>query len=125
LFAGRIEVTPERLLEGKLESDAVRKIFVLGLATVDRLADFDVPSIESGVRRIADVLGIKLRDLVRPYYVAVSGSPQSLPLFDSMELLGRDLVRERLRFALERLGGATNAENDAWKKLLDAEPAAI
>jgi hypothetical protein len=35
-----------------------------------------------------------------------------------MALLGRDLVRERLRVALERLGGATNAESEAWRKLL-------
>jgi hypothetical protein len=43
-----------------------------------------------------------------------------------MELLGRDLVRERFRIALEKLGGASNAESEKWKKLLDAtEPAAV
>jgi hypothetical protein len=35
-----------------------------------------------------------------------------------MVLLGRDLVRERLRVALETLGGATKAETEAWRKLL-------
>jgi hypothetical protein len=37
-----------------------------------------------------------------------------------MELLGRDLVRERFRVALEKLGGVKNAEAEQWKKLLDA-----
>ena len=35
-----------------------------------------------------------------------------------MMLLGRDLVRERLRFALEALGGASSAEREAWAKAL-------
>jgi glutamyl-tRNA synthetase len=123
LFAGRLEVTADQLREGKLDSDAVRKVLVLALLSLDRLPDWDIASIEGAVRRIAEALGAKLRDAVRPLYVAVTGSAQSLPLFDSMELLGRDLVRERLRVALERLGGATNAEHEAWKKLLDAERA--
>jgi len=65
-----------------------------------------------------------VRDVVRPFYVAITGSAQSLPLYDSMLLLGRDLVRERLRVALDRLGGATNAETEAWKKQLESGAAA-
>ena len=45
--------------------------------------------------------GKKMRDVARPFYVAITGSPTSIPLYDSMELLGRDVVRERLRNALE------------------------
>jgi glutamyl-tRNA synthetase len=121
LFAGRMDVTAEQLLEGKLDAGTVRKTLALGLASFDRLPDWEVAPIDAAVRRIAEALGAKLRDVVRPFYVAIAGSAHSLPLFDSMELLGRDLVRERLRFALEKLGGATNAENEAWKKLLDSE----
>ena len=40
---------------------------------------------------------------MRPFYVAIAGSPTALPLFDSMVLLGRDLTRERLRRALATL----------------------
>ena len=71
---------------------------------------------ESAVRGVGDALGLKLRDAVRPFYIAIAGSAQSLPLFDAMGLLGRDLVRERCRVALERLGGATSAETESWKK---------
>jgi glutamyl-tRNA synthetase len=56
------------------------------------------------LKRIAEALGKKTRDVARPFYVAVTGSPTSIPLFDSMDLLGRDLVRERLRNALTLLG---------------------
>jgi glutamyl-tRNA synthetase len=51
-------------------------------------------------------------------YVAITGSPTSIPLYDSMELLGRDLVRERLRNALDLAGAPTNREQDEWKAKL-------
>jgi glutamyl-tRNA synthetase len=111
LFAGRIEVTPSALLEGKLERDAVRRAFVLAQAGFDALPAWETPGVERVVRAVAEALGAKLRDVVRPFYVAMTGSP----LFDSMVLLGRDLVRERLRVALLALGGASKAELEAWR----------
>ena len=42
---------------------------------------------------------IKLRNLLAPMFIAVSGSSRSLPLFDSMSILGRSVVRQRLKQA--------------------------
>jgi glutamyl-tRNA synthetase len=117
-FAGRLAIGADAYAGGKLDTDAMRKLFVLVLASFDALPDWELASIEGAVRRVVEISGAKLRDAVRPLYVAVTGSPQSVPLFDSMALLGRDLVRERLRVALETLDGATNAESTAWRKLL-------
>jgi glutamyl-tRNA synthetase len=124
LFAGRLDVTPGQLRAGKLDDEALRKAFALALAIFDGLPEWEFEPIAAGVTRIAGILGSKVRDVVRPFYVAVTGSPQSLPLYDSMVLIGRDLVRERLRVALELLGGATNAESEAWKKLLGPDATA-
>jgi glutamyl-tRNA synthetase len=121
LFAGRLEITAEQLRVGKLDDESLRKAFVLALALFDALPEWEFDTIAPAVTRIAEIVGAKARDVVRPFYVAVTGSPQSLPLYDSMVLLGRDLVRERLRVALERLGGATSAETERWKKLLEAD----
>jgi glutamyl-tRNA synthetase len=124
LFAGRLDVTPEQLRVGKLGDDTLRKTFARALARFDALPDWELEAIGAAVSRLGDTVGVKVRDVVRPLYVAISGSPQSLPLYDSMLLLGRDLVRERLRVALECLGGATKAETEAWKKLLGEGEAA-
>ena len=121
-FAGRLDVTAATFEGGKLDSVAVRKLFVLALAAFDALGSWELHEIEGAVRRVVEVAGLKLRDAVRPLYVAVTGHPQSVPLFDSMALLGRDLVRERLRVALDVLGGATKAETEEWRKaLVEAE----
>ncbi len=122
LFAGRLDVGAEVLRGGKLDDETLRKAFVLALALFDALPDWNAEAVQAVVRKLADILAVKLRDLVRPFYIATTGSAQSIPLFESMELLGRDLVRERFRVALERVGGATNAENERWKKLLAPEP---
>ena len=115
-FAGRIDVDVAKLQEGKLDNVTLRRAFVTAAALFDAQAEWTVSAIESSIRRVAEVLDVKLRDVVRPFYVAITGSAQSVPLFDSMQILGRDLVRERLRIALERLGGATSKEQEAWKK---------
>jgi glutamyl-tRNA synthetase len=46
---------------------------------------------------------VRFRDVVRAYYVAVTGSPTSVPLFDAMEILGKNESLRRLETALERL----------------------
>lgn len=56
-------------------------------------------AIEVAIRGLDDVLGMKLRKYVPVLYVATQGSPQGLPLFDSMALLGRDRTLQRLRTA--------------------------
>jgi glutamyl-tRNA synthetase len=45
-------------------------------------------------------LGLKPRQAFGPLYVAISGSASSLPLFESMEILGRERSLSRLRAAV-------------------------
>ncbi|HEY6325573.1 MAG TPA: glutamate--tRNA ligase [Candidatus Cybelea sp.] len=104
LFSGRLALRAEDLRSTKLDDVEMRKAFVAALSELDALPVWDALGIESVIKNVAEALGKKTRDVARPFYVAISGSPTSIPLFDSMELLGRDLVRERLRAALQLLG---------------------
>ncbi len=103
LFSGRLSLRAEDLRRAKLDDPEMRRAFALALSELDALPVWDTFGIESVIKRVADALGRKTRDVARPFYVAITGSPTSIPLFDSMELLGRDLVRERLRAALQLL----------------------
>lgn len=49
---------------------------------------------------LQDGLGLKPKQAFRPLYVAVSGNSSALPLFDSLEILGRGRTLGRLRAAL-------------------------
>ncbi|HTV72246.1 MAG TPA: glutamate--tRNA ligase [Candidatus Acidoferrales bacterium] len=115
-FAGRLSITAEQLLEGKLGAEMVRRLLAYAQWELDRLAEWDVSDIERVLREIAERLGVKFREAVRPWYIAITGSPTSVPLFNSMGILGRDLCRERLRVALQLVGGVSKAEQRAWQR---------
>lgn len=47
--------------------------------------------------------GMKFKDVARLFYIAITGSPTALPLFDDMEILGKTESLRRLENALEVL----------------------
>ena len=51
-------------------------------------------------QKISQLEDIKLKHLLAPFFVSITGNSVSLPLFDSLEL-GPDLTRTRIRIALE------------------------
>ena len=76
---------------------AVVKAAYDGLAD---LATWDTTSIEQALRgALVEGLGLKPRNAFGPVRVAITGRRISPPLFESLELLGRDRSLERLRSA--------------------------
>jgi glutamyl-tRNA synthetase len=123
-FMNRIEgITETALRDGvKLEADLQRAAYTLTLQQFDALIEWDKAGVEASLRRTAEVLEVKLKDVIRPMYLALTGQAQGVPLFDAIVHLGRDIIRERLRHAMELLGPATKKEAEAWAALLLAEP---
>jgi glutamyl-tRNA synthetase len=119
LFSGRLAFDADALRTAKMDELQVRQALMLALTEFDALPFWNAAGIESIIKRIAQILGVKPRDVARPFYVAVTGRPTSIPLFDSMELLGRDMVRERLRNALDLLGAPSKREREEWLRLLE------
>jgi glutamyl-tRNA synthetase len=116
LYAGRIAPTSDALTAGsKLAPNEARQALALAMWNLDAMQTFDRTTIEAALKSVGERLERKFRDLARIFYVAMTGSPTSIPLFEAMELLGRDLCRERFRNALEVLGGVTSAEERAWR----------
>ena len=114
-FAGRLAVSADQLRDGKLDEETLRKVLALARWNLDDVAEWNVPNIEAALRSVATALGRKFRDIVRPLYVGITGNPASVPLYDSIELLGRDMTRERLRQALQLVGPPSAAEEKAWR----------
>lgn len=69
-------------------------------AALDGVTEWTAPEIESAVKAaLIDGLGLKPRKAFGPVRVAVTGSTVSPPLFESLELLGRERSLRRLRDA--------------------------
>ena len=100
------EYTAAVLLE-KLAGDAslarhVLESAIAGLSAIDT-ATWDKESVEAAIRTIESEVEVKLRKFISVLYTAIEGSPQGLPLFDSIAILGRVRTLHRLQQALVKL----------------------
>ena len=116
-FSGIVEITLEQLLEGKLDRDTVSVALELALQRIEGL-EWNKAEIENMLRDLATLTTIKFRDFLRPFFIIIAGSPVSVPLFDAMEILGRDLCRARLRHALALVGKPQTDDKRKWLKTL-------
>jgi glutamyl-tRNA synthetase len=66
-------------------------------------ADFSADVLEQRCRAAAEEAGMKAGDFFTPMRVAVTGRTVSPPLFDSLELLGRNRSLARIGLALDKL----------------------
>jgi glutamyl-tRNA synthetase len=62
--------------------------------------------LEQSMRALAEEIAVKPGDLFMLLRVAVTGKPVSPPLFESMEVLGRERCLSRLTAALDVLAGS-------------------
>ncbi len=68
------------------------------------LESFDASSLEATLRAMAEEMGLKARKAFQPVRAAISGSRVSPPLFESMEILGRETCLRRIARALDEGG---------------------
>lgn len=88
----------------------------------ETLDDWRRDALYAAIKSLADAMGIKMRDFLSPLFIAISGRAVTLPLFDSLAFLGRDLVRSRLRSAIEALGGVSKKEAKRLERSYRALP---
>ncbi len=70
---------------------------------LDPLLEWNAANLEQVLRAFAEAHGWKPGDLFMPLRIAVTGKAATPPLFETMEVLGREVCRRRLRAAVELL----------------------
>jgi glutamyl-tRNA synthetase len=89
----------EDLLAKKRTLDETRDVLGLAHHRLAALPDWKAPALEAELRALADHIQWKPGDLFTPIRTAVTGSRVSPPLFETMEIVGRDRVLARLEKA--------------------------
>ncbi|MEJ6593467.1 MAG: glutamate--tRNA ligase family protein, partial [SAR86 cluster bacterium] len=90
--------------------DEIKRVLQFAVWRAEALSDWQHDTLNQLFVDLAEALTMKIRDVLGPVFVAISGKPVSPPLFDSMALIGPDMSRARLRHAIEVLGGVSKKQ---------------
>jgi len=91
------EVPIEEKAATKLQGETSRSAIEAAVRALTALPDWTTEAIDTALKTaLVDELGLKPRDAFTPVRVAVTGRTVSPPLFESLELLGKEVSLQRL-----------------------------
>ncbi|KUI12398.1 glutamate--tRNA ligase [Mycobacterium lehmannii] len=99
----------EKSAAKELKPEAVA-VLDAALGALENVGDWTTPAIEAALKEVLlDGLGLKPRKAFGPIRVAATGASVSPPLFESLDLLGRERSLDRLRAGRERAAAEAEA----------------
>ncbi len=107
LVSGSLPLSEDSFGSLKGEREDIVKGLQFALWKMEALQQWNRDNIWSELKATADALEVKVKDFLAPLFIAISGSSASFSVVDSMELLGPDMSRARLREAINILGGVS------------------
>lgn len=109
-LAGILDVKPHDFSHKVVEIQVVIKVLQFCLWRLEQLKQWDRTSIEETLTELAGNMEIKIREFLFPLFIAISGRAVSTSVFESIDILGLDISRARLRHAIEVLGGVSKKQ---------------
>jgi len=103
LFKEEINFELGELVQKQMDEESTKKILQEVSATLSKIKSFSSSAIELELRSLADSMDVKVGALLGTVRVATSGQKVSPPLFQSLEVLGRDRVLDLLRLAKSKV----------------------
>lgn len=103
-FVGDVEydeAARKELVPKKRTPKDTRKALERVVEMIDALPELRAEVLEEGLRKICEEIDWKAKDLFMPVRVAVTGRKATPGLFETMEVLGKEKCRRRLRKAIE------------------------
>ena len=104
LLGDRPPLQAEDFAHKKLDQEQIGEILFRTARSADALTDWRREELHALCKAGAEGMGLSLREFILPLFIAISGRPAALPLFDSMAFLGADVTRMRLREAVAAVG---------------------
>lgn len=105
-FAEEVTPEPKQLVAKKQTPEASLRALEHVHRQLAALAEWELAPIEACLRGIAVELGWKAGQLFMPIRVAITGKTATPPLFETMEVLGRERTLSRLKSAISSMSDA-------------------
>jgi glutamyl-tRNA synthetase len=100
-----LPISAEDLQSVGMDEEQLIEALQFALWRLESVEYWDRDNIFNALKAVADAMGIKLKLFLAPLFIAIAGSSASISVIDSMNLLGADMSRARLRHAINLLGG--------------------
>lgn len=102
-FTDSVNPDPSLLVRSGTTRDQIAEALRASADLVEAAQPFDHDTLEPAHRELCERLGIKATQLFMAIRVACTGKTATPPLFETMQVLGRERTVKRLREAAERL----------------------
>jgi glutamyl-tRNA synthetase len=102
-FIDKLEYDAAMLLGKKTTPETALTALKAAQAKLSSLENFSRDLLESTLRHLADDLGIKAGQLFNLLRVATTARDAAPPLFETMEVLGKERCMKRIQAAISRL----------------------
>ena len=106
LFDDDVGCDPQALVSAA--GDGIEAVRLLRTAQweLEGLETWTVEGLKGLFGRMSEVEGLKLKKLMPLFFLAFSAAKVSLPVFDSLVVMGKDMALQRIQHALAKLEGA-------------------
>ncbi|MCB1109656.1 MAG: glutamate--tRNA ligase, partial [Chlamydiia bacterium] len=122
LFINHIDLTEELLCPKGLTKDLSAEILQCMIWSMEAQENWGRTGFETASREIASLFEVNHKKvMMRILFAVITGKHQGPPLFDSVEILGKDRTRARLLNGIEFLGGISNKKMASLKKMWEAK----
>jgi glutamyl-tRNA synthetase len=102
-FQAEVEYDPLSLVQKGMDRESALAALEAARDGLAKVSQFEHQAMEELLRAAASLLGLPARQFFGTLRVAATGREASPPLFETMEVLGRKRVLERVGFAIELL----------------------
>lgn len=120
-FINHIPLSEENLCPKGTPGDKAASILQSIIWSLDEQENWGREGMDTASRKVAEAFGVNHKKIIMPIlFTAITGKRQGPPLFDSVQLLGKDRTRARLLQAIEFLGGISNKKLSALTKAWQA-----
>lgn len=119
-FINKLKYTDELFSNKNLAKQQLAMILQAMIWHMDENEDWKSSGVSQASREIAEIFSINHKKDVMPLlFASLMGKMQGPPLFDSAEILGKDIVRARLMKSIEFLGGISGKKLQSLKESWD------
>jgi glutamyl-tRNA synthetase len=116
LVSGTLDIAESDFESVRGEKEDIVRNLQFALWRMEEQRHWTRDNLWNDMKGLADALEVKIKDFLAPLFIAIAGTSASFSVVDSMELLGPDMSRARLRHAIEVLGGVSKKAHKRLEK---------